>query len=233
MLKYLIISKNEKIFKIAHDGDGVLFPSHIPVLNEANKRLSDYLNLEINFSPKDLNRYDALYYLTLGLTNNHELAEEINSLWFTPNVLARSPFNEAMVEVFKRCQKLSHTSQCIITTRPPECRRSTQDQLEQQFPDVNWQRNLHIRSEKNKQIHGEDYKIGQLKLRRINIINEDHSLTVSRILKEVPLCRINYFNQPSNADDLDLKHAQLRVDPSDTETIYNRTLEARENFLSK
>ena len=62
-------------------------------------------------------------------------------------------------------------------------------------------------------------------------MSEDHDLTVSRILEEVPFCRVNYFNQPSNASDLDPQRAKLRVDPNDTETIYERILDARENFL--
>ena len=70
------MSKSREIFKIAYDGDEVLLFSHIPVLNEANKRLSDYLKREINFSQKDFNRYDALYHLTLGLTNDQEFTKK-------------------------------------------------------------------------------------------------------------------------------------------------------------
>jgi len=223
--------KSEKIFRIAWDGDGVLIDSHQPVLNAANIRLSHILNREIQLTKSDLNSWDALYRLALNLIGDEKIASEIIQYWYTPEVLQLSPPNLATIEVFNRCQKLSNTTQCIITTRPPECRQATQDSLGLHLHNFNWLRDLHIRP-KSSNLKGEDFKIHDLRRNDITLMSEDNTDTISRIQTELPQCHLNYFSQPWNSTDQDLSRSKLRVAFDDTEAIYQRILEIRDNYLS-
>jgi hypothetical protein len=223
------MSKNKKIFQIAWDCDGVLAESHGPVLKEANKKLSQFLNKEINLIKSDLKGNDALSEKALILTGDEKFAGEIKQLWHTPEILRVSPPNPTAVEVFKRCQKLSNTTQCVITTRRFPNGQITKEWLEQYLPDVDWQKNLYIRQESDS-INGEEFKIFHLE--RINCMIEDNPITVTNIHHQRPSCQVIYLNQPWNAEDQDSYRSQFRLDANDTEAIFKRILEIRDKFFS-
>lgn len=203
-----------------------------PVLAEANIRLSQLSGKKINLTKAGLNVYDALYRQALALLNDETSAAKINSLWFTPEILRLSQPNYAAIEVFKRCQKLPHTSQCVITTRPPVCRQSTQESLEQYLPNVDWQKNLYIRQPDELSISGDDFKISCLKRLKINHIVEDSAATIAKIHSQLPNCQVTYLIQPWNVDDQSTHPSHSKVTFDDADEIYQHILESREKFLS-
>lgn len=224
--------KNEKIFRIAWDGDGVLINSEVPVLAQASLAISEILGRKVKIVKEDLFHHNALFDVVFNLTGDEKLAEQIRQYWFTPEIISRSLPNMAAVEVFNRCQELPNTFQSIITTRIPECRQATLTSLEKHLHNFDWQKDFHIRAEVVPGVSGDDFKVGTMENRQINLMNEDNTPTVALIQARMPICRVNYFNQPWNATDLDPSRSGLRVDPNDTETIHRRILEAREQFLS-
>jgi len=226
------MAKKEKIFTVGWDCDGVLLNSHEPVLIRAKEELRRILGRDIQIEKSDLTSWNALHDLVLALTGNPDITNDINQYWFTPSILRLSPVNQAAIEVFRRCRELPNVRQRIITTRTPVCRQCTQDSLEPFLPGFNWQKNFHIRTE-SCQLSGDEFKIKQLRLHRIQLMNEDNSATVSSIQAELPNCRIIYFSQPWNSQDKDPSRFLLRVDPYNPDNIFERILEARENFLSK
>lgn len=226
------MAKKEKIFTVGWDCDGVFLESHEPVLSNANLELTRILGKKIQIEKSDLTSWSALYDQTLALTSNPEITNTINQYWFTPDILRLSPVNQAAIEVFRRCGELSNVRQRIITTRTPACRQCTQDSLEPFLPNFNWQQHFHIRG-RSSQLSGDDFKIQQLKQFGVGLMNEDNLVTVSLIQTELPACRINYFSQPWNSQDNDPFRNLLRVDPYNPDKIFERILEARENFLSK
>lgn len=221
--------KSEKKFNIAWDCDGVLLESHQPVLSQANETLSHITKQDVKIHKSDLTSWNALYDVVLKLTNSEESAKDINQYWFTPEILRRSPPNMAAVEVFRKCQELSDVSQKIITSRTHESRQSTRDSLEAFLPYFNWSKDFHIRTSRCR-LSGDNFKAQQLKLHQINFMNEDNQVTIAFIQAKLPECRLNYFSQPWNSQDVDPSRKILRVNPYDPKNIYNRILEAREVF---
>ena len=221
--------KTERIFKIAWDCDGVFVDSHQPVLSRANEELSRITGQDIKITKSDLTSWNALYDIVLNLTNSEETAKNINQYWFTPEILRYSPPNMVAVEVFRKCQELPYVSQSIITSRTYESRQGTRESLEPFLPNFNWQNNFRIRKSQCR-LSGDEFKIQQLNHQKINFMNEDNQLTVASIQANLPECRLNYFSQPWNSQDTDSSRQILRVNPNDSNTIYERILEARELF---
>lgn len=222
------MAKREKIFTVAWDCDGVLADSYIPVLAAANKKISQFLNTEINILKTDLTSQDELSDKVLALTGDENFAAEIKQLWHTPEILRISPPNPATIEVFNRCQKLSDTTQCVITTRRFQNGQITKEWLEQYLPNHDWQNNLYIRKESDL-IDGEEFKI--LHLRQINCMVEDNSTTIINIHHQLPDCHTIYINQPWNSPDQDLHRSQSRIDFDNPDAIYKRITEIREKFI--
>jgi hypothetical protein len=194
----------------------------------ANKKFSQYLNREVKLSKSDLIDHDELSNKALALTGDENFSAEIKSLWHTPEILRISPPNSATIEVFKRCQKLPDTTQCVITTRQFQNGQITKVWLEQYLPPHDWEKNLYIRKESD-HMNGEEFKI--LRLKEINCMIEDNPITVTNIHSECPLTQVIYINQPWNQLDDDEYRSQFRIDFDNTDAIYNRILKIREQFL--
>lgn len=221
-------TENGKIFRIAWDCDGVLAESHIPLLEAANKKISQYLNREVKILKSDLIEHNELTRKTLALTGDQDFANEVTKFWHTPSILRISPPNPATIEVFNRCQKLSDTTQCVITTRQFQNEDVTREWLEQYLPTHDWKQNLYIRKESDS-MNGEEFKI--LRLENINCMIEDNPITITNINRDRPHCQTIYINQPWNQLDSDEYRSQFRVDFDDVEAIYERILKIREKFL--
>ncbi|MFA5025978.1 MAG: hypothetical protein WC503_05725 [Candidatus Shapirobacteria bacterium] len=220
---------NKKIFQIAWDCDGVLAESHGPVLKAANKKLSQILGKKIELTKSNLNTFDALSEKTYELTKSEKISTEIKEFWHTPEILRISPPNPATIEVFKRCQSLPNTSQCVITTRRFQNRQITREWLEQYLPSINWQQNLFIRQESDS-MNGEEFKI--IHLKKINCMIEDNTVTVTNINRDRPKCNVIYINQPWNKLDQDKYRSQFRLDFDDSEGIFKKILAIREKYFS-
>lgn len=122
------MSKNERIFTVSWDFDGVLAKSYLPVLQSANIRL--YLaNYSKQISYEELNAHDSLFHSVFHETGDYNLAKEIRNYWFDSKILALSPANEAMLEVFRKLEDFPDIRQIINTTRPDKNRFCTQNSI--------------------------------------------------------------------------------------------------------
>lgn len=169
--------------------------------------------------------------LYFELTNDIELAASLTKHWFNPDTLRKSLPNPAVIQVFEKCQELPDTTQCVITTRTPACTDSTKDWLNQYLPLVDWNQNLHIRSDTDT-ISGDAFKIERLRVLQIAHMSEDNTGTVAKIRDEVPSCGVSYVSQPWNSSDVDPSRSNLRVPLDDPEIMYRRILDSREKFFA-
>jgi hypothetical protein len=223
------MSKNEKIFRVAWDGDGVLIDSDKSVLSVVNKELSQILGKKINLTSEDLTDWNALTTHVLNLTGDSATAKRLTAFWFDPDTLRLSPPNPAAIEVFRRCLKLPDTEQFVITTRTPVCAAITQNWLEEFLPEVDWSTKFHIRS--NTDISGDDFKVSKLSELDINHMLEDSSATITRLISNASFCQFSYVSQPWNSSDIDSTRLIIRVSPHDPEAMFQHILKTREKFL--
>jgi len=211
--------KEFPVFNIGTDIDGVVLQSDIPLL----KRVKQITGITIERS--DLQSWKSVETIVYRKTSDLSLAREMNNLWFDPESLRNSPPYKGAIITAILCRGLPHSQQYAITSRPPEFRDSTIQNLLQHLPFIDWNTHLLIRN--NLSQNGDDFKVDQIKSRGIAHMTEDSPTTFHELVTRTT-CGLTYINQPWNSSDD--RYQNYRANPNNFARQFCDILRARQRF---
>lgn len=220
--------KNERIFTVNWDFDGVLANSYLSVLHSANLRLS-LNNYSKQITPQELNAHDSLFHTVFHETGDYNLAKEIRNYWFDSRVLALSPANEAMLSVFRKLEEFPDIRQIINTTRPNKNRFCTQNSLKDYFPELNLTNRLFMRNPLET-ISGSESKSRFWFESDVDYIIEDGTTDLQNFQKLFPYQKYAAIIRPWNADIF--IPADRSFSPDSTKEIIEDILKAKDEKFS-
>lgn len=156
------------------DVDAVLADLSVPVLNAVNQKTGE------NLKPSDLISWTFLYDFFLKKTGNKQIAEEITSFWFKPEIVRTAP---PIPEAQKIINAFIDTGWIVVatTTRPPSNRKITFEWFEEHFRKIPRERVL-IR-EVGSKLSGDEFKAFIHEMLEPTIYVDDNVDTHHTILK--------------------------------------------------
>jgi hypothetical protein len=172
-----------------------------------------------------LTSFDAVPGIVFKATKDNLLAEEAQNLWFNSAILRQAPLNSSMVKVIKECVEILGLKVYIVTTRRPDCRVATLEQLEKELyiKGLNWEERLKIRSQEDGVGNGDEFKGKEIERLGILHFTEDSADTMKYLHNRLGgLCYLSYINQPWNRGDKDLIRGAMRVSPNNGGEIIRR-----------
>ena len=181
-----LFERIDPLLKVSFDLDGVIINSALPVVGKFNELFGT------NYLPSNINNWNSLENLAVKKGVSKDEAKELSfNLWTDPYLLSLSEPVPGSIEFYRKLAKFSKREIPFITVRNCGLREVTFSWMKKYLPEVP-EKLINMRDDK--EIGGDDFKIGKLKELNIDWHFEDSLEVMNLIISNFKKTKVVYIS---------------------------------------